>query len=253
MRLWYQPKVELATGKVIGAEALLRWHHPERGVLLPADFLDIIELSRHRRALCQTVISQGVGLLARTESRNEALSVAVNVSIHDLTDPDFVELVTDELGHAGVSPARLTLEITERDLMDDRTGFLPAAVAVRATGVQLSIDDFGTGHSSLRRLHQLPVTELKIDRSFVAQLGGADPQAEIIINSILELGRSLGNKVVAEGIERMTEVRKLRSMGCNLGQGYLYSPALPAEEFLGLLSLSPEQQPAINPTQEHSV
>lgn len=238
MQLWFQPKIELATGRVAGAEALLRWHHPERGVLLPADFLDIVELSRHRKALCETVIGQGIAFIARTQQDGRPLAIAVNVSIRDLLDPDFADMVTTQLERASVPATSLTLEITERDLMDDRTGFLKAAEAARATGVALSIDDFGTGHSSLLRLHQLPVNELKIDRSFVTGLGD-DPAAKIIVKSIIELGRSLGHRVVAEGIERANEADLLRSLGCDFGQGYLYSPALPADEFMAMLAETP--------------
>ncbi|MEL7209081.1 MAG: EAL domain-containing protein, partial [Actinomycetota bacterium] len=231
---WFQPKVDLTTGAIVGAEALVRWHHPERGVLLPAEFLDIVELSKHRKALCQTVIEHGIDLLARTAAVHRPVDVAVNVSIRDLLDPAFPAMVGDRLADSGVAPDRLTVEVTERDLMEDNTGFRRAAEAIEATGVTLSIDDFGTGHSSLIRLHQLPVRELKIDRSFVTQLG-TDPEAEIIVRSIIELGASLGQRVVAEGIEDEAEAERLLQFGCRFGQGYLYSPAIPADEFLALL------------------
>lgn len=234
MKLWFQPKVELTTGRIVGAEALLRWHHPGRGILLPGEFLDIVELSKHRRILCQTIIGQSVDCLAATRNYAGGLSVALNVSFRDLLDPGFAEVITSLLDKANVPADRLTLEITERDLMYDRTGFERAATVVKSTGVRLSIDDFGTGHSSLLRLHQLPVDELKIDRSFIAQLG-VEPQADIIVESIIELGNSLGHQVVAEGIERKYEVEKLRSLGCHTGQGYLYSAALPRDEFIQLL------------------
>lgn len=234
MRLWFQPKVELATGRVVGAEGLLRWHHPDRGVLSPAEFLDVVELSKHRKALCETVISQGCDFLASVEVERQPLPVAVNVSIRDLLDHGFAALVIEHLDRAGVPARLLTLEITERELMDDRAGFLRATEAVRSTGVTLAIDDFGTGHSSLLRLHQLPVRELKIDRSFVNQMA-SDPEAEIIVRSIIELGRSLGHRVTAEGVDRPREVELLRAQGCEIGQGFLYAPALPLEDFLALL------------------
>lgn len=235
LKLWFQPKVDLSDGRVVGAEALVRWHHPERGVLAPDEFLDIIELSKHRKALCETVIRQGIDCLAAALEYDDRLSVAVNISIRDLVDPGLAELVTGLLDNEQIPPAQLTLEITEQDLMDDRTGFEQAAAVVDSTGVKLSIDDFGTGHSSLLRLHQLPVDELKIDRSFITQLDNG-PEAEIIIKSIIELGKSLGHRVVAEGIERESEVETLRSLGCDVGQGYLYSAALPREEFIQLLA-----------------
>ena len=170
--------------------------------------------------------------------------MAINISIRDLIDPDFADMITTQMTKANVSPEQLILEITERDLMDDRTGFVRAADVITATGVQLSIDDFGTGHSSLLRLHQLPVTELKIDRSFVARLG-ADPEAEIIVKSIIELGRSLGHQVTAEGIERVSEVQALRNLGCQVGQGYLYSAAIPGDQFIQLLEATPNTPPRL--------
>jgi diguanylate cyclase (GGDEF)-like protein/PAS domain S-box-containing protein len=234
MKLWFQPKMDLASGRLVGAEGLLRWHHPERGVLVPSHFLDILELTRHRRQLCEQVIHQGVAFIARAHSLGVNISTAVNVSIRDLLDEDLPSRIVHELDSYGVSPELLTLEVTERELMDDRTGFAQAAAAVRSAGVELSIDDFGTGHSSLLRLHQLPVNELKIDRSFVSGLG-SDPEAEIIVGSIIELGNALGHRIVAEGIERQHEVAVLRRLGCRIGQGYLYSPALPVEDFFEAL------------------
>lgn len=234
MRLWFQPKVDLTTERIIGAEALLRWHHPERGVLMPIEFLDIVELSRHRQTLCQSVIRQGIECLVAARDANHRLSVAVNVSIRDLVDPGFADFVSSLLREAHIPPTQLTLEITERDLMDDRNGLEQAAAVVSSIGVHLSIDDFGTGHSSLLRLHQLPVNELKIDRSFVAQLG-TGAQAEIIVKSIIELGKSLGHQVVAEGIERASEVQILQDLGCHTGQGFRYSAAVPRDDFMRLL------------------
>ena len=238
MRLWFQPKVDLATGQITGAEGLMRWHHPERGVLMPKHFIEIIEVSKHRRSLRTLVLKQGIECLAATRDIKPAVSIAINISIRDLVEPGFVDLVAQQLDDEGIARERLTLEITERDLMDDRTGFRQAAVAVNATGVRLSIDDFGTGHSSLLRLHQLPVDELKIDRSFVTQLG-LEPQADIIVRSIIELANSLGYQVVAEGIERFNEVETLVNLGCRTGQGFLYSSALPRNEFVDLLQSMP--------------
>jgi diguanylate cyclase (GGDEF)-like protein len=249
VRLWFQPKVELVTGRIIGAEALLRWHHPLHGVLMPGEFLDMVELTKYRRQLCHTILDQGIAFLAQDRAGEAPFSVAVNISIRDLLDPDFTTALSSRLTAAGVSPERLTLEITEREIMDDRTGFARAAEVIRATGVHLSIDDFGTGHSSLLRLHQLPVTELKIDRSFVSGLT-TDAQAKIITKAIIELGRSLGHDVVAEGIESPDEVEVLQALGCGVGQGFLYAAALPPDELRQLLAgpstLGPDA-PAIGP------
>jgi diguanylate cyclase (GGDEF)-like protein/PAS domain S-box-containing protein len=234
MKLWFQPQIELATGELAGAEGLLRWHHPEKGVLAPVDFLEFLELSRHSRALREQVIEQGARFAAQARERGLHIQTSVNVSIRDLADEDFGPLIRQWLTELAVEPADFVLEITEREIMDDRTGFERAARAVREVGAGLSIDDFGTGHSSLLRLHQLPVTELKIDRSFVAALQD-DPEAGIIVGSIVELGSALGHRVVAEGIETQREVEILRELGCHLGQGYVYSPALPVDQFFSSL------------------
>ena len=230
-RLWFQPKIDFETGRVVGAEGLVRWHHPERGVLSPGEFLDLVELSRHRAALTIEVLRQGVAFLAELGSVDDELHIAVNISVRDLLDPTFASTVTSFMAKRHVTPKTLVLEVTEADLMEDRSTFVDAALALRATGVELSIDDFGTGHSSLLRLHQLPVDELKIDRSFVRGLG-KDRQAEIIVKSIIELGRALGHRVVAEGIERQVEITMLRDFGCFVGQGYLFSAAVPPEQFV---------------------
>lgn len=230
MRLWFQPKIDLATGSLTGAEGLLRWEHPVKGVLTPAEFLDFVELSRHRSELCATVIEQGAMFLALGRAYGVEIRTSVNVSIGDLLDEDFSPMVNTIFEEHGISQGQIVLEVTEREIMDDRTGFERAAAAVQRAGVELSIDDFGTGHSSLLRLHQLPVDELKIDRSFVSGLRHNSSGA-VIVKSIIDLGRSLGHRVIAEGIESPDEVAVLQDLGCTEGQGYLYSAALPAEDF----------------------
>lgn len=231
LRLWFQPKIDLGTKQTTGAEGLLRWHHPLHGPMSPAQFLDVVELSRHRQALCREVIHQGAAFVAQSRERGLDLSAAVNITLRDLVDPKLTELVQHALDRYAIPPDQLVLEITERDLMDDRTGFERAAQAVRELGVGLSIDDFGTGQSSLLRLHSLPVTELKIDRSFISGLG-VDQQAGIIVRSVIDLGASLGHNVVAEGIETASQFAQLRAMRCTHGQGFLFSPAVPPEKLL---------------------
>jgi len=234
LRLWFQPKLDLGTRRITGAEGLLRWNHPVHGLMSPAMFLDVVELSRHRRTLCREVIRQGAGFVAANRAAGHDLTAAVNITIRDLVDPELPAAVESALEEHQVTPDRLVLEITERDLMDDRTGFENAAARVHDLGVGLSIDDFGTGQSSLLRLHWLPVTELKIDRSFISGLG-VDAESEIIVRSIVELGRALGLRVVAEGIETGRQLALLRALRCSHGQGYLFSPAIPPVDFPSLL------------------
>jgi diguanylate cyclase (GGDEF)-like protein/PAS domain S-box-containing protein len=243
LRLWFQPKVDLATGRLTGAEGLLRWHHAQRGVLLPADFLDVIELSRHHRAVADEVVSQGIAFAAAMRDAGTAVRVAVNVSIRTLSDRGFLRHVATQLDSCGLDPAMLVLEITEREIMEERAGSRVDADALRALGVGLSIDDFGTGHSSLLRLHQLPVTEVKIDRSFIDGLG-RDDEALILVRSVIELARGLGLVSVAEGIERPYEAEVVQAMGCEQAQGYLWSPAVPADEFERFAHVFATQGPA---------
>lgn len=234
LRLWFQPKIDLGTQQTVGAEGLLRWNHPIHGEMTPAQFLDIVELSRYRKALCRSVVDQGVSFVADASKQGHDLSVSVNITFRDLVDAELPGIVSECLARHGVRPESLTLEITERDLMDDRIGFQQAAIAVRELGIGLSIDDFGTGQSSLLRVRMLPVTELKIDRSFVKDLGNGD--ADIIVRSIVELGRSLRLRLVAEGVETSRQLAQLRALRCDQAQGYLFSPAVPREELLASLN-----------------
>lgn len=234
LRLWFQPKIDLLTNEIVGAEGLIRWHHPERGLLMPSDFIDVIELSRHHRAVADEVVSQGIAFAARMQASGRALGIAVNVSLRTLADASFLAYVAEVLRHHDLPPELLILEITEREIMEERTGARVNADAIRALGVGLSIDDFGTGHSSLLRLHQLPVTEVKIDRSFILGLG-SDDAAPVLVRSVIELARGLGLVSVAEGIERPYEIDVLRQMGCALAQGFHWSPAVPVEEFEQLI------------------
>lgn len=239
LRLWFQPKVDLGTQRTVGAEGLLRWNHPVHGEMSPAQFLDIVELSRYRKALCRSVVDQGVSFVADAARQGHDLSVSVNITFRDLVDPELPRIVSECLARHDVRPESLTLEITERDLMDDRIGFQQAAIAVRELGIGLSIDDFGTGQSSLLRVRMLPVTELKIDRSFVNDLGNKDlgnNDADIIVRSIVELGRSLRLRLVAEGVETPRQLAQLRALRCDQAQGYLFSPAVPREELLASLN-----------------
>ena len=232
LRLWYQPKVELSTGRIVGAEGLLRWHHPERGVLRPKDFLDVVEISRHYPALTRELIDQAVQTLKAQNSGQ--FTVSVNVSIRNLGDPGFTQHVIRSLDAAAVDPQRLVLEITEREIMRDNANIAGATERLRSLGVGLSIDDFGTGHSSLVRLHELPVTELKIDKRFIAALG-RDEHAGVIVKAVVDLAAGLGHSIVAEGVEAQYQVDRLQELGCELAQGYFWSEALPLKDLAALL------------------
>jgi EAL domain-containing protein (putative c-di-GMP-specific phosphodiesterase class I) len=223
---WYQPKIELATGRVAGLEALMRWHHPTRGLVYPADFIPIAEhtglIVPATIALLETCLPE----CASWRALGLDVSVAVNLSARSLSDPRLPDRVAGLLDAAGLPPTALVLEITESMIMADPTRAAVVLDRLRAMGVAISIDDFGTGYSSLAHLRRLPVDEVKIDKSFV--LGMASDRSDaIIVRSTIDLARNLGLRVVAEGVED-DEIRdRLTALGCHLAQGYGISHPLP--------------------------
>ena len=226
----FQPEVALRTGTLVGFEALARWEHPERGMLSPAEFIEIAEGTGTVTQLGRQVLADGCRALASwlDTSPEQRLSVAINVSPLQLADPTFPDDVRDAIQAAGVPAGRVCLEVTESALMDPDVA-VEALRNLKAVGVAIAIDDFGTGYSSLSRLKRFPVDLLKIDRSFVDGLG-SDPEDEVIVATVINLARSLGIDVIAEGVETQDQLDLLASYGCELGQGYLWSPALPPDE-----------------------
>ncbi|MFA4968556.1 MAG: EAL domain-containing protein [Sulfuritalea sp.] len=229
--LHYQPQVD-ATAGVIGAEALLRWQHPRRGMVLPAEFIPRAEdtgmiLTLGHWAL-KTAIAQLVVWAARPETAH--LVLAVNVSVHQFAMPDFVEDVLTLLDQFGADPRKLKLELTESLLMENADDVIAKMTALKARGVSFSLDDFGTGYSSLAYLKRLPLAQLKIDQSFVRDVATNAGDA-VIANSIIALANSMGMSVIAEGVETEEHRHFLGSHGCQVYQGYLFSAPLPLEEF----------------------
>ena len=239
--LHYQPIVELRTGLVTGVEALLRWRHAERGLVMPAEFIPIAEETGLIVALGRWVVDAACQQLAAWGQAgepagplHERMSMWVNISARQLQEPDFVETVADALRSSGIQPERLTLEITESALMADLDQSAATLHRLRGLGVRLAIDDFGTGYSSLSYLERLPVEVLKIDRSFTAAIGhGRD--VPVLVRSIVKLGQTLHMEVLAEGIETAEQLTRLRAIDCRLGQGFYFSPALPAGQVIELL------------------
>jgi diguanylate cyclase (GGDEF)-like protein len=224
-----QPKARLVDGEVVGVEALVRWTHPELGPLPPDEFVGVAERSGLIGALTARVLDLALAANAQCRSRGIDLHVAVNLSTRSLRDTDLVDEVSRALARHGVPSDRLTLEITESSVMADPARAVAVLHRLRELGVRLSVDDFGTGYSSLSYLKRLPVQEVKIDRSFVSGLAdGTDDLA--IVRSIIDLGGHLGLQVVAEGVEDQDTWDLLRSMGCDLVQGWHLSRALPAPE-----------------------
>jgi diguanylate cyclase (GGDEF)-like protein len=225
----YQPVVELATGRIVGVESLLRWRHPERGLLMPGAFLDEAAGSGLLGNIGEHTLMRvcsDLALLTGPEGQ-PAPTVAVNLSTTELTDSRLRQRVRTALETYGMEPSRLCIEITEDVIVDDE--IRSSIDALRAMGVHLAIDDFGTGNSSLRQLGTYPAEILKIDRSFIAPLGH-DEQHTAIVRAILGLARNLGLRTVAEGVEHEEQAELLRELGCDHAQGWLFAPALTLEE-----------------------
>jgi predicted signal transduction protein with EAL and GGDEF domain len=222
----YQPKLDLRTGTVTGLEALVRWDHPERGLLYPDVFLPLAEQAGLMRRLALRVLERSLRDLQGWRAAGLDLSVAVNLSVSNLQDVALPEQVEMLLEAFSVPPAALTLEITEDVLMADAARSLQVMAGLRRLGVRLSIDDYGPGYSSLSYLRALPVDELKLDRSFVATLT-SDERSAAIVRSTLQLSRDLGMTMVVEGVEDAATLRSLRVWGCDIAQGYHIARPMP--------------------------
>lgn len=231
LELYYQPKICPLTGAVKGAEALLRWHHPERGLIPPHEFIPAAEDSG-------MIIQIGAWVLRRACEQNRQwqkagmrdLTMAVNVSVHQFRDNQFAAMVQRVLSETGMNPELLVLEITEGVLMGDKDRISDLLFKIKSIGTLLSIDDFGTGYSSLAYLKSFPIDELKIDRSFIVDTP-ADQDSAAIVRTIIAMARSLDLQVVAEGVEDEPQLRFLQSLNCDLIQGYFFAKPMPADEF----------------------
>jgi diguanylate cyclase (GGDEF)-like protein/PAS domain S-box-containing protein len=234
LELWYQPKMCLESRTVVGAEALVRWRHPERGILFPADFLELIGLAGEYHRFTDQVLEEGIAAAARCRDEGHAIEMAVNLSILSFFDQRLPSRLADQLDANSVMPSQFTLEVTEADMLDDAGSHSGVFSKLQELGVGISIDDFGTGHSSLVRLKELPVTELKLDRSFVSRLD-VDSQDRIIVQTVVNLAAALGLRTVAEGVESEATESILRASGCQAAQGYLYAKPMPIDDFVTFL------------------
>jgi diguanylate cyclase len=227
--LHYQPKADLQSGDVRGVEALVRWRHPEHGLLGPGEFIPLAERTGLIHPLTKAVLDTALEQAARWRRAGHSLSVAVNVSTRCLLDPTFPDQVAGQLADREVPPQLLVLEITESAVMADPARALEVLRGLHAIGVALAIDDFGTGYSSMAYLKELPVDELKIDRSFVSQMAASSRDA-VIVRSTIDLGHNLGMRVVAEGVETRHAWEKLTALGCDTAQGYYLGRPMPAAD-----------------------
>lgn len=225
----YQPQVALATGALIGFEALVRWQHPRDGLLSPDRFIGIAESDALIDRLTDDVLARALAHAREWERQRPGLRLSVNVSARNLAAPDFPERVAQAVAAAAWRPNRLVLEITESETTQEATPLLASAARLRLQGIGLAIDDFGTGFSSLAKLRDLPFDELKLDRGFVRGIA-RDPALQAIAHASLRMARQLRIRTVAEGIEDDRDWIFLRGMGCDLGQGYLVARPLPADD-----------------------
>ncbi|HSH10213.1 MAG TPA: sensor domain-containing phosphodiesterase, partial [Ilumatobacter sp.] len=230
----FQPKLHLASGNVIGVEALVRWNHPSRGDVPPSEFVRVAEDTGLIKQLTDLVLARGIAMLRSFDEHHLDLGLAVNLSTHDLFDSRLPDRVRAHLDANDVAPESLTLEITESPLFVDAPRTRATIDELHAVGLRMAVDDFGTGYSSLSYLRRLPVNELKIDQSFV---GGmlTDQQDEVIVRSTVDLGHNLGLQVVAEGVESWQVLERLREMGCDIAQGYVISEPILASELISWL------------------
>jgi diguanylate cyclase (GGDEF)-like protein/PAS domain S-box-containing protein len=236
LETYFQPEVELRNGRLHGFEALVRWNHPVRGLVGPDAFIPLAEESGYIADLGEQVLRAACAAAAKWRSLRpgDPPMVAVNVSVRQLADPAFAALVAAIVADAGIDAGNLCLEVTESSMMEVGDAE-EALIALRATGVRMAIDDFGTGYSSLNRLKRFPVDFLKVDKSFVDGLG-KDTDDDAIVATVLNLASTLGIKVVAEGVETEEQRELLLYLGCEVGQGYLWSPAVPFSETLPFMA-----------------
>jgi diguanylate cyclase len=231
LSLYVQPKIDLITGKTISVEALVRWQHPERGLVFPDMFIPFAEQTGHVRKISMWMLAEAARYAAKWQQGGMDVSLAVNLSARDLIDTELPAKLAEILSMHKILSHSLSVEITESSIMEDPIRALQTVERISAMGIKLSIDDFGTGYSSLAYLKRLPVNELKIDKSFVMNIEN-DLDDATIVRSTIDLGHNLGLKVVAEGVENQRVWDMLKAMGCDYGQGYFMTKPIPADQFV---------------------
>lgn len=233
-RLFYQPKVHVASGKIIGAEALIRWENPKRGLVFPDMFIHLAESTGFILKLGKWVMDESIDALKRWESENLDLNISFNVSTRQFQHSKIVEELSEKLESSAVNSSKIYIEITESIMMESLKHTMDKLVKLKELGVKISMDDFGTGYSSLSYLQKFPIDSLKIDKTFVDEIEN-DGTDTILFNTILSMGKNLGLNIVAEGIEEEYQLEYLKEKGCPYYQGYYFSKAVPESEFLELV------------------
>lgn len=241
--VYYQPKVDLERGSIVGMEALLRWRHPRMGLIGPADFIPIAEETGQIVGIGNWAIREACRQMVEWQKEYPAippLAISVNLSVRQFRQPDVAQRIAAILNETGLEPGCLQLEITESVVMDDPDGAIEITHKLKNLGVGIKLDDFGTGYSSLSYLCRMPIDTLKIDKSFIIRMRESKTDLEIV-RTVLTLARSLGMEVVAEGVERIDQLTQLRSLGCRFGQGYYFGRPISTEE-TGLLLASSQAE-----------
>jgi len=237
LELFYQPIVRMDTAQLGGFEALVRWNHPKRGLVFPADFIPVAEATGLIAPMTIEILRSGCKQFVDWEQRYglpTSIMLSVNISVTHFADSGLVDQIKNIIHETGMRPSSLKLEITESAVVGDAENAIETLNRIKDTGVAISIDDFGTGYSSLSYLHRFPIDYLKVDRSFVGAMGDGSENREIV-RTIIALAKSLKLEIIAEGIETKEQFRKLRRLGCQYGQGYLFSRPVPISEIERML------------------
>jgi len=242
--LHYQPKVDLADGSLASLEALIRWHHPEQGLVMPDRFIGLAETSGLIDSITEWILGEALAQIARWRDAGLSTRVAVNVSMASLGATDFATRVSEIVRERAMQPQDLILEVTESRLSDSTTASLENLVRLRVQRFGLSIDDFGTGHSSLAQLRDIPFTELKVDRGFVRG-ARANPIVRPILEGSIEMAKRLGMQSVAEGVETEDDWRLLQEVGCGLAQGYFIGRPMAGDQVVDWLQAWSARRPAL--------
>ncbi|MBV8236342.1 MAG: EAL domain-containing protein, partial [Acidimicrobiia bacterium] len=237
LRLHFQPEVGLRDGEILALEALIRWQHPERGLVAPGSFIPLAEETDLVVAVDRFVLAEACRSAAEWQTSLGPVTVSVNLSPRWLRRPDSYDEIVEIVGLSGLDPRLLQLEVTERLALGD-DGAVDTLERLRMAGLRVAVDDFGTGHSALGYLRRFPIDVIKLDRSFVERVDHVSPEAAIV-QAVIALGHALGMHVTAEGVERAEQVARLRALGCDSAQGYYFSLPVPVEELGSLASLAP--------------
>ena len=234
LELYFQPKVDIEKNAIIGAEALLRWNHPQRGFIKPDELIPLAEQTGLIKPLTKWVLEQSIYQCAQWKNKNLDISISVNISVHNLHDSELLQHVQDKLVQHNLAAENLILEISENDIMSEPFRAKKTLEKIKNTGIRLSIDDFGTAYTSLSFLKKLPVDELKIDRSFICDMS-ENKDEDIIVHATIELAHKLGLKIVAEGVYDDNTWHRLKELNCDIAQGHYICEALSANAFLAWL------------------